>query len=353
MLPAFALYLYLIRFETSGGSHGRPANTAVSSGGASRASRHQPCRGAEVSPPTSTSATTIARPRRTPKITPSNPKAKPPNFTQARMTEALGVNANLRGCNFTEADLTNADLTEANLEGGVLVRARLVRTAFRRANLKLARLTGATAIGADFSGTNMVRTEAQEADFSESDFRFCQLVGAKLVGASFQNANLSHSDFSEAELGGSSFVGAQGEAVKFTGQYHLRLVLAAGAFMNAKKKVSKMVEGQREVERQSRIATIEKRLAERDRSVAAREASGEKDAERDREKRGRGEDPSIVQFWRSPGIALAGGRIADREFQMWIDWLVKDGALKPGQLTLRELFTNEFSAFPASEQAQK
>jgi len=70
-------------------------------------------------------------------------------------------------------------------------------------------------------------------------------------------------------------------------------------------------------------------------------------------KRGRGEDPTIVQYWRSPGIALPGGRIADREFQIWIDWLTRDGVLKPGQIALRDLFTNEFSAFPASEQARK
>jgi len=97
------------------------------------------------------------------------------------------------------------------------------------------------------------------------------------VGASFQNSNLTHADFSEAQLAGSSFVGASGEGAKFTGQYHLRLVLAAGALMNAKKKVGKVVESQREVERQARIATLERKLAERDRSVAAREGSDERD----------------------------------------------------------------------------
>ncbi|HUM02095.1 MAG TPA: pentapeptide repeat-containing protein, partial [Thermoanaerobaculia bacterium] len=131
--------------------------------------------------------------------------------------------------------------------------------------------------GADFSGTNMVRAEAEDADFSEGDFRFGQLVGAKLVGTSFQNANLTHADFSEAQLGGSSFIGASGEGAKFTGQFHLRLVLAAGSLMNTKKKVGKAVEGAREVERQARIAALERKVAERDRSVAAREGSGEKE----------------------------------------------------------------------------
>jgi hypothetical protein len=47
--------------------------------------------------------------------------------------------------------------------------------------------------------------------------------------------------------------------------------------MNAKKKVGKAVESQREVERQARIAALERQVAERDRSVASREASGEKE----------------------------------------------------------------------------
>jgi len=40
-----------------------------------------------------------------------------PNFTGARLTDAIGIGANLRGGNYTEADLSRADLTEANLEG--------------------------------------------------------------------------------------------------------------------------------------------------------------------------------------------------------------------------------------------
>jgi len=63
------------------------------------------------------------------------------------------------------------------------------------------------------------------------------------------------------------------------------------------------------------------------------------------EKRGRGEDPSLVQHWKSTGIAKPGGLIADNEFQVWIDWLVRDGALTPGQISLRDVFTNEFNAF--------
>jgi hypothetical protein len=43
--------------------------------------------------------------------------------------------------------------------------------------------------------------------------------------------------------------------------------------------------------------------------------------------RGRNEDDSQPQFWKSTGVAGAGGLIADTEFQTWIDWLTKDGEL--------------------------
>ncbi|HQR46296.1 MAG TPA: hypothetical protein PK598_09810, partial [Thermoanaerobaculia bacterium] len=56
-----------------------------------------------------------------------------------------------------------------------------------------------------------------------------------------------------------------------------RLVLAADSFMKTKKKVGQVVEGQREVERQARIAALERKLVDRDRSVAGREGSGERE----------------------------------------------------------------------------
>ncbi|MEY4577419.1 MAG: hypothetical protein RL701_2122 [Pseudomonadota bacterium] len=62
-------------------------------------------------------------------------------------------------------------------------------------------------------------------------------------------------------------------------------------------------------------------------------------------KRKRGDDASIVQHWKSVGIAKPGGIIADSEFQVWLDWLVKDGTLKAGQVARRDVFTNEYSAY--------
>ncbi|TJZ73710.1 ABC transporter substrate-binding protein [Rhodococcus oryzae] len=62
-------------------------------------------------------------------------------------------------------------------------------------------------------------------------------------------------------------------------------------------------------------------------------------------KRGRNENTSLTDYWRSPGIPVAGAVIADRELQTWIDWLVRNGELKPGELTAADLFTNEFNPY--------
>jgi ABC-type nitrate/sulfonate/bicarbonate transport system substrate-binding protein len=63
------------------------------------------------------------------------------------------------------------------------------------------------------------------------------------------------------------------------------------------------------------------------------------------EKRHRNEDPSALAFWQSTGIAFKGGVIQDSEFQVWLDWLVKSGQLAPGQIALKDLYTNQFNPF--------
>jgi ABC-type nitrate/sulfonate/bicarbonate transport system substrate-binding protein len=62
-------------------------------------------------------------------------------------------------------------------------------------------------------------------------------------------------------------------------------------------------------------------------------------------RRARNEDASIVKYWRTTGVAGKGGLIADREFQIWVDWLVKDGQLTSGQVKLSDLFTNDLNPF--------
>ncbi|MFF5444214.1 ABC transporter substrate-binding protein [Streptomyces sp. NPDC012888] len=61
-------------------------------------------------------------------------------------------------------------------------------------------------------------------------------------------------------------------------------------------------------------------------------------------KRGRNEDTSTLRFWRSYGVAETGGRISDKEFQLWIDWLGDRGEVRKDRLKASDLYTNEFNA---------
>ena len=57
-------------------------------------------------------------------------------------------------------------------------------------------------------------------------------------------------------------------------------------------------------------------------------------------KRGRNESTRLLQYWHSSGIPVPGGVIEERELQTWIDWLVRNGELRAGKLTARDLYTN-------------
>jgi ABC-type nitrate/sulfonate/bicarbonate transport system substrate-binding protein len=67
--------------------------------------------------------------------------------------------------------------------------------------------------------------------------------------------------------------------------------------------------------------------------------------------RKRNEDASPIKYWKSTGVATKGGVIGDGEIQVWIDWLVKDGLLKPNQLKASDTYTNEFNFYRAGKQA--
>ncbi|MFF2198585.1 ABC transporter substrate-binding protein [Streptomyces sp. NPDC058157] len=62
-------------------------------------------------------------------------------------------------------------------------------------------------------------------------------------------------------------------------------------------------------------------------------------------KRGRNEDTATLKYWRSYGVAEPGGRIQDKEFQLWLDWLAERGEIKAGQLKPSDLYTNEFNGY--------
>ena len=67
--------------------------------------------------------------------------------------------------------------------------------------------------------------------------------------------------------------------------------------------------------------------------------------------RKRNEDASPIKYWKSTGVASKAGVISDGEIQLWIDWLVKDGLLKPNQLKAADTYTNDFNFYRAGRQA--
>jgi ABC-type nitrate/sulfonate/bicarbonate transport system substrate-binding protein len=70
-------------------------------------------------------------------------------------------------------------------------------------------------------------------------------------------------------------------------------------------------------------------------------------------KRGRNEDTSALKYWKSYGVAGKGGLIADNEFSLWIDWLVKSGQLKEGQIKAKDVYTNQYNPFQTAAQQGK
>ncbi|CCH16935.1 ABC transporter substrate-binding protein [Micromonospora lupini] len=62
-------------------------------------------------------------------------------------------------------------------------------------------------------------------------------------------------------------------------------------------------------------------------------------------KRGRNEDPSLVAYWKSSGVAGRGGVIGEQEFGTWIDWLAAEGELKGQRPKPSDIFTNRFNPF--------
>ncbi|MFC4465532.1 ABC transporter substrate-binding protein [Streptomyces xiangluensis] len=70
-------------------------------------------------------------------------------------------------------------------------------------------------------------------------------------------------------------------------------------------------------------------------------------------KRGRNEDTAPLRYWRSYGVAEKAGLITGKELQLWIDWLADRGDIKKGQVTLSDLYSNEFNRNQKSSSATK
>lgn len=61
--------------------------------------------------------------------------------------------------------------------------------------------------------------------------------------------------------------------------------------------------------------------------------------------RGRHETTDLIPYWKSTGIAGAGGVIDDREISTWVDWLVRNGELDDGRFASEDIYTNEYNPY--------
>ena len=63
--------------------------------------------------------------------------------------------------------------------------------------------------------------------------------------------------------------------------------------------------------------------------------------------RGRNENTEPLKYWKSTAVAGKGGVLAEKEVQIWIDWLVKEGQLKKGEIKAADIYTNELNPYLA------
>ena len=61
--------------------------------------------------------------------------------------------------------------------------------------------------------------------------------------------------------------------------------------------------------------------------------------------RRRNEDVSVTDHWKSYAVAGRGGLMSDAEFSTYIDWYVRTGQLRAGQVKPADVYTNRFNPY--------
>lgn len=60
-------------------------------------------------------------------------------------------------------------------------------------------------------------------------------------------------------------------------------------------------------------------------------------------RRKRNESTEPLKYWKSFGVAGTAGRIAPHELSTWVSWLERRGDIKPGQVDVRDIYTNKYN----------
>jgi len=108
------------------------------------------------------------------------------DFREARLHNAVLIEAQGRGTIFVKADLSEIYAPKASLHAS-----------FHEAKLDSANLVGADLRGSTFHHANLTHANLQEANLQEASF-----AGAELTGARLDAADLRHAHFQGANLSG-------------------------------------------------------------------------------------------------------------------------------------------------------
>jgi ABC-type nitrate/sulfonate/bicarbonate transport system substrate-binding protein len=58
----------------------------------------------------------------------------------------------------------------------------------------------------------------------------------------------------------------------------------------------------------------------------------------------REQNPIVATYWRAPSLRNH-GQLVDEDVNFWLDWFVKDGKLKQGEIKAADIYTNEFNPY--------
>jgi ABC-type nitrate/sulfonate/bicarbonate transport system substrate-binding protein len=56
----------------------------------------------------------------------------------------------------------------------------------------------------------------------------------------------------------------------------------------------------------------------------------------------RGDNPDLAQYWRGFGLRQH-GLFVDHDTQFWLDALIREGRIKPGQFAIEDIATNKYN----------
>jgi len=133
----------------------------------------------------------------------------------AMRRRAIGLDssgAELDGADLTKLDADDADFSDAMLADALLPSGRFVRCRFVGARLARSDWTNAT-----LRICRLDRARAEGARFDAARLEDCSAVAADLSAASLRRAHLTDTTFARAVLRGACMDGAEGESVEFRG----------------------------------------------------------------------------------------------------------------------------------------